>query len=59
MPAYKCLNCHQIAFGWAMKYKYKNKCPDCGGELREIPFNNKKLQKVIRDHKRNSVSSAK
>ncbi|MBA7548911.1 hypothetical protein ES705_41379 [subsurface metagenome] len=59
MPKYLCPKCQGVFFGWAMKYKYKNKCPDCGGELRKIPFNNKKLQKVIRDHKRNSVSSAK
>ncbi|MBA7532852.1 hypothetical protein ES705_25082 [subsurface metagenome] len=59
MPAYKCLNCHRVSYGWAVRYKLKYKCSICGGELREIPFNNKKHRKAIRGHKRNSVSSAK
>lgn len=59
MPEYLCSKCKGVFCGWAIRYKYKNKCPVCDSELREIPFNNKKLQKVIRDHKRNSVSLAK
>ncbi|MBA7568102.1 hypothetical protein ES708_09823 [subsurface metagenome] len=59
MPAYKCLNCRQVVCGWAVKYKLRYKCSDCGGELREIPFNNKKYRKAVRDHKRNSVSLVK
>ncbi len=45
MPVYKCLNCHQVAFGWAMKYKYKNKCPDCGGELQEVYDDNRESRR--------------
>jgi len=39
---YKCSNCHRVFCGWAVKYKHKNKCPNCGGELREVYSDNKK-----------------
>jgi hypothetical protein len=59
MQRYKCSNCRKVFCGWAVKYELKYKCPVCGGKLREIPSNNKKYQKAVRDHKRISVSLAK
>jgi hypothetical protein len=59
MQRYKCSNCKGVFCGWSVKYKLKFKCPVCGGELREIPFDNKKYRKAIRGHKRISVSLAK
>ncbi|MBA7532365.1 hypothetical protein ES705_24591 [subsurface metagenome] len=56
MQSYKCSNCKDVFCGWAVRYKLKYKCPNCGGELRAVPFNNKKYRKAI---KRNSVSLAK
>ncbi|MQY75791.1 MAG: hypothetical protein GH148_09780 [Clostridia bacterium] len=44
MQRYKCSKCQKVFCGWAVKYKHKNKCPDCGGELRQIS-NNKKYRK--------------
>ncbi|MBA7483361.1 hypothetical protein ES705_36432 [subsurface metagenome] len=48
MPEYKCLNCKGIFCGWVMKYRYKNKCPDCGNELEEVYSNNKTGDKRLR-----------
>ena len=45
MPRYECPNCQKVFCGWCVKYKYKNKCPDCGGELRQIS-NSEKPRKV-------------
>lgn len=33
MPRYECPKCNKVFCGWCVKYKYKNKCPVCGGEL--------------------------
>ena len=46
MPKYECPKCNQFFCGWVMKYKYKNKCPVCGGELREVYPDNKESRKV-------------
>ncbi|MBA7512982.1 hypothetical protein ES705_04991 [subsurface metagenome] len=48
MPKYLCSKCQGVFFGWAMKYKYKNKCPDCGSELEEVYSNNKTGNKRLR-----------
>ena len=45
MPKFKCSECHKVFYGWAIKYKLKYKCPDCGGEIRQIA-NTKKYRKV-------------
>jgi len=50
MSRYECLNCHKIFCGWAVRYKLKYKCPNCGGELRGIS-NNKESRKAERYHK--------
>ena len=39
MPRYECPKCKKIFCGWCVKYKYKNKCPVCGGELRQTSDN--------------------
>ena len=52
MPKYKCSKCHKVFYGWAIKYKLKYKCPDCGGELRQIA-NIKKYRNVEGYHKEN------
>jgi len=44
MPRYLCPKCQKFFCGWSVKYKLKNKCPNCGGELREVS-NNKKYRK--------------
>ncbi|RXG62572.1 hypothetical protein ES695_21460 [Candidatus Atribacteria bacterium 1244-E10-H5-B2] len=36
MRRYKCSKCHRVLCGWAVRYKLKYKCPDCGGELEEV-----------------------
>ncbi|MBA7560503.1 hypothetical protein ES695_03535 [Candidatus Atribacteria bacterium 1244-E10-H5-B2] len=52
MQKYKCSDCQGVFCGWAIiVYKYKNKCPVCGGELREIS-NNKESRKVEGYHKK-------
>jgi len=51
MPIYLCQNCHRVFCGWAVKYKHKNKCPNCGGELQEVYSDNKKSLKVEGYHK--------
>jgi rRNA maturation endonuclease Nob1 len=57
MQKYKCSDCQGVFCGWAIIiYKYKNKCPVCGGELREIS-NNKESRKVERYHKEDSEDS--
>jgi rRNA maturation endonuclease Nob1 len=45
MPRYECPECNKVFCGWVMKYKYKNKCPVCGGELREVYDDNKKFRR--------------
>jgi len=47
MSKYECLNCHKVFCGWSVKWKYKFKCPNCGGELREAS-NKEKSQKSRR-----------
>ncbi|GAI79357.1 unnamed protein product [marine sediment metagenome] len=44
MPEYLCPKCRGVFCGWSVKHKYKEKCPNCGGELREVS-NNKKYRK--------------
>ena len=56
MPRYECPECHRVFCGWAMKYKYKNKCPDCGSELRQIS-NKKESRKGEGYHKGQSKIS--
>ena len=56
MPRYLCQNCHRVFCGWAVKYKYKNKCPNCGGELREVS-DNKESRKVEGYYKEDSEIS--
>ncbi|MBA7575665.1 hypothetical protein ES708_17498 [subsurface metagenome] len=46
MPKYKCDICKKVYAGWAVKYKYEGMCPVCGSELREIPDNNKGVQRI-------------
>ncbi|GAH99094.1 unnamed protein product [marine sediment metagenome] len=50
---YECPECNKVFCGWVMRYRYKNKCPVCGGELREIPSNkqtdNKKFRRGLID----------
>ena len=48
MPEYLCPGCKGVFCGWAMRYKYKNKCPVCGGELEEVYSNNKADNKKFR-----------
>lgn len=56
MPRYECPNCHRVFCGWAVKYKYEGRCPDCGDELREVS-NNKESRKVEGYHKGDSEDS--
>jgi len=56
MPRYECPKCNKVFCGWVMKYKYKEKCPVCGGELREIS-NNKESRKEAGYHKEDSEDS--
>ena len=44
MSRYLCPKCQKVFCGWSVKYKLKYKCPNCGGELREVS-NNKKYRK--------------
>jgi hypothetical protein len=44
MPRYECPECNKVFCGWAVEYKYKNKCPLCGGELKEVFSNNSNNQ---------------
>lgn len=48
MPEYLCPECKGVFCGWSVKYKLKYLCPVCGGELREIPSNNKADNKKFR-----------
>jgi len=48
MPEYLCPKCKGVFCGWVMKYKYKNKCPDCGSELEKVYSNNKTGNKRFR-----------
>jgi len=52
MPKYECPNCQGVFCGWAIKYKYKNRCPGCGGELREV-FSDDQKYPDNRKHKEN------
>lgn len=56
MPKYECPKCHRIFCGWAIKYKYKNRCPNCSNELREIS-DNEESRKVEGYHKEDSEDS--
>ena len=47
MPEYLCPDCKGVFCGWVMKYRYKNKCPDCGSELEEVYSNNKTGNKKL------------
>lgn len=49
MPRYLCPKCQGVFCGWAVRYKLKNRCPNCGSRLKEIHSNNKKYRKAIRD----------
>jgi len=51
MPKYLCPKCKGVFCGWSVKYKYKEKCPNCGGELREVYPDNKDSRKVEGSHK--------
>ena len=51
MPKYRCKDCSTIFYGWAVRYKHKNKCPDCGSELQEVHPDNKESRKVEGSHK--------
>jgi len=42
MQVYQCSNCQGIFCGWSIKYKYKYKCPNCGGDLQEVYSDSKK-----------------
>ena len=46
MPKYKCDICKKVYAGWAVKYKYDGLCPVCCSELREIPDNYEKEQRI-------------
>ena len=48
MPEYLCPKCKGGFYGWVMRYRYKNKCPDCGSELEEVYSNNKTGNKKFR-----------
>jgi hypothetical protein len=48
MSKYLCPKCKGIFCGWVMKYRYKNKCPDCGSELQEVYSNNQTKNKKFR-----------
>ena len=48
MPKYECPKCQKIFCGWVMRYRYKQKCPDCGGELQEVYSNNQTKNKKFR-----------
>ncbi|MBA7561280.1 hypothetical protein ES695_07220 [Candidatus Atribacteria bacterium 1244-E10-H5-B2] len=48
MPEYLCPGCKGVFCGWVMRYRYKNKCPVCGGELQETHSNNKADNKKFR-----------
>ncbi|GAI73357.1 unnamed protein product [marine sediment metagenome] len=50
MQRYLCPKCNEIFCGWSIKYKYKGRCPVCGGELRKIS-DNKESRKVEGYHK--------
>ena len=56
MPRYECPKCNKVFCGWCMKYKYKNKCPVCGGELRQIS-NDRKSRKAEGYHKEDPEDS--
>ncbi|MBA7573696.1 hypothetical protein ES695_14590 [Candidatus Atribacteria bacterium 1244-E10-H5-B2] len=45
MPKYLCPKCKGVFYGWAMKYKYKGKCPDCGSELQEVYDDNRESRR--------------
>lgn len=49
MPKYECPNCRGVFCGWAVKYKYKYKCPVCDGDLREVNSNNKRSWRGLTD----------
>jgi transcription initiation factor IIE alpha subunit len=51
MPKYLCPKCKGVFCGWVMKYKYKEKCPVCDSELREVYPDNKESRKVEGSHK--------
>ena len=53
MPRYECTICQKVYVGWAVKYKYEGRCPDCGSELREIS-NNYKGGKMNKKRKKKS-----
>ena len=48
MLRYECPNCHRVSCGWAVKYKHKGKCPNCGCKLREASNNKESRKKVER-----------
>ncbi|MBA7519442.1 hypothetical protein ES705_11520 [subsurface metagenome] len=48
MPEYLCPKCRGVFCGWVMRYRYKQKCPDCGSELQEVYSNNQTKKKKFR-----------
>ncbi|MBA7546118.1 hypothetical protein ES705_38501 [subsurface metagenome] len=46
MPKFKCDICKKVYVGWAIKYKYEGRCPVCGSELRAIPHNYEREQRI-------------
>jgi len=48
MSEYLCPECNKVFCGWVMRYRYKNKCPDCGSELQEVYSNNQTKNKKFR-----------
>ena len=45
MPKYLCPKCKGVFCGWVMKYKYKEKCPDCGSDLQEVYDDNRESRR--------------
>lgn len=41
----KCVECKRVAAGTAGRYE---RCPDCGAEMRPIPYNNRRKARAPR-----------
>lgn len=60
MPKYECPKCNKVFCGWSVKYKYKNKCPNCGSDLRKVNSNSQRsrrglTEKVFKVRERNGL----